>query len=82
VHADFSIGTSQANRETQSFVDLDEISAISFLIEIFRGSSALSARFYTPNLAHVDFSIVTSHAIRKTQSFVPCNSKNAIYRRF
>jgi hypothetical protein len=69
VHADFSVEASPANRKTQSFVDLDEESVISFLIEILRRLNALFTPFYTPNLLHADFSVEASTANHKPQSF-------------
>jgi hypothetical protein len=47
----------------------DEISVISFLIQIFRRLYAHSTPFYTPNVAHADFSVDRIPAGRKTQSF-------------
>jgi hypothetical protein len=55
-----------AKRNLSNF---DEMSIISFRIEILRRLNALSTPFYTANLFHVDFSVETIPANRKTQSF-------------
>jgi hypothetical protein len=55
-----------AKRNLSNF---NEISVISFWIEILRHLNALSTPFYTPNVLHVDFIVETIHADRKTQSF-------------
>jgi hypothetical protein len=47
----------------------DEDSVISFLIEMFRRSRALSTPFYTANVLHVDISVEIIPANRKTQSY-------------
>jgi hypothetical protein len=49
--------------------NFDEITVISFRIEILRHLNALSTLLYTPNAVHVDFSVETIPADRKTQSF-------------
>jgi hypothetical protein len=41
----------------RSHSDFDEISDISFLIEIFRRSNVRSTPFYTPNVAQTNFSV-------------------------
>jgi hypothetical protein len=69
VHADFSVGTSSATRKTQSFLDFEENSVISFLIEMFRRLDALSTPFCAPNAVHADFIFETSPAAHNTQSF-------------
>jgi hypothetical protein len=55
-----------AKRKASNF---DEISVISFPIEISRRLSALSTPFYSPNVAHANFSEETIPANLKTQSF-------------
>jgi hypothetical protein len=70
MHADFIIETSLATRRIQSFLDFEENSLISLLIEIFRRLTALSTPFYAANAVHTDFSVETSPATRKTQSFL------------
>jgi hypothetical protein len=65
----FSFEISPANCKTLSFVDLVEISVISFRTEILRHLNVLSTLFYTANVLHVDFSVETIPANRKTQSF-------------
>jgi hypothetical protein len=69
VHADFSVETSPATRKTQSFLDFEENSVISFLIEMFRRLDSPSTPFYTPSAVHADFIIETGPAARKTQFF-------------
>jgi hypothetical protein len=55
-----------AKRNLSNF---DEITVISFRIEILRHLNALSTLFYTPNVVHVDCSVETIPANRKMQSF-------------
>jgi hypothetical protein len=55
-----------AKRNLSNF---NEISVISFRIEILRHLNALSTPFYTPNVLHVDISVET-----------PCKSQNAVYQ--
>jgi hypothetical protein len=52
-----------AKRNLSNF---DEISVISFRIEILRRLNALSTPFYTPNVLHADFCVETSAANLKT----------------
>jgi hypothetical protein len=49
--------------------NFNEISVISFRIEILRHLNALSTPFYAPIVLHVDFSVETVPANRNTQSF-------------
>jgi hypothetical protein len=50
------------NRKLSNF---DEISVISFLIQISRRLNALSTQFHTSNVAHANFSVETIPANRK-----------------
>jgi hypothetical protein len=49
--------------------NFNDISVISFWIEILRRSYAVSTLVYTPNVVHVDFSVERIPANRKTQFF-------------
>jgi hypothetical protein len=65
----FSFEISPANCKTLSFVNLVEISVISFRTKILRHLNVLSTAFYTPHVVHVEFSAETTPANRKTQCF-------------
>jgi hypothetical protein len=54
-----------AKRNLSNF---DEVTVISFRIEILRRLNAHSSLFYTPNVVYVDFSVEAIPADRKTQS--------------
>jgi hypothetical protein len=69
VHADFIVDKCTATRKTQSFLDFDENSIISFLTEINWRLDADSSPFYAPNAVHAEVCVETSPATRKTQSF-------------
>jgi hypothetical protein len=49
--------------------NFDEISVISFLIEISRRLNSVSTPFYTPKVAHANFGVETIPANRKTETF-------------
>jgi hypothetical protein len=70
VHAALCIGASPAARKSQSFVDFDENSVISFLIEVFRRLNAHFTPFSTQIVVHTALYVGTSPATRKTQLFV------------
>jgi hypothetical protein len=69
VHTALCVGTSAAARKSQSFVDFDQNSVISLLIEIFRRFNAHFTPFYTQNVLHTALCFGTSPAVRKTQPF-------------
>jgi hypothetical protein len=70
VHKALCVGTRTAAGKSQSFDDFDEISVISFLIEIFRRLNAHFTPFYAQNIVHSALIVGTSPAAGKSQSFV------------
>jgi hypothetical protein len=61
------VGTDPAAHKTHSFVDIDQNSVISFLIEIFRRLNAHFTPFYTQSVVHTALCVVAGPAARKTQ---------------
>jgi hypothetical protein len=70
VHKALCVGTRAAAGKSQSFDDFDEISVISFLIEIFRRLNAHFTPFYTQHVVHATLCVGTRTAAGKSQSFV------------
>jgi hypothetical protein len=70
VHTALCVGTSPAARKSQSFVDFDQNSFISLLIDIFRRFNAHFTPFYTQDVLHTALCVGTSPVARKSQSFV------------
>jgi hypothetical protein len=79
VHTALCVGTGSAIRKSQSFVDFDEISVISFLIEIFPRLKTQSPPFYTQHMVHATLRVGTSPAACKAQSFVDFD-ENFLFR--
>jgi hypothetical protein len=74
----FRVEKRPATHKTPPFVDFDENSVMSFLIQIFRRLNAPFTLFYTPNVVHAAFSVETDSAIRKTQPFVDSDENSVM----
>jgi hypothetical protein len=70
VHNALCVGTRAADGKSQSFVDFDEISVISILIEILRRLNCHFTPFYAQNVVHTALCVGTGTAAGKSQSFV------------
>jgi hypothetical protein len=75
VHTALCVGTDPAARKTHPFVDIDQNSVISFLIEIFRRLNAHFTSFCTKNVVNTALCVGTCPAARKSQSFVDFDEK-------